>query len=103
MRFQTIAPMSAAMIIPSETPCFGATSPPMVLATCVCSTSMAISAPRRLNTADSATAARGPSARVLMDVATAFAVSWNPLVKSNPSAMSTVTMSSTSVPLIRRS
>src|ERR1700688_220777 len=78
MRFQTIAPTSAAMIMPSDTPCFGATSPPIVLATCVCRISMAISAPRRLNAADMATAVRGPSARVLIDVATAFAVSWNP-------------------------
>jgi len=35
----------------------------------------------RLNAAESATAALGPSARVLIDVATALAVSWNPFVK----------------------
>ena len=75
MRFQMIAPTSAAMIMPRETPCFGATSPPMVLATWVCRISMAIRAPRRLKAADIATAVRGPSARVLIDVATAFAVS----------------------------
>ena len=67
IRFQMIAPTSAAMIMPSETPCFGETSPPIVLATCVCRTSMAISAPRRLNAADIATAVRGPSARVLIE------------------------------------
>src|ERR1700694_4840082 len=100
IRFQAIAPISAAMIIPRETPCLGATSPPIVLATCVCSSSMATSAPMRLNSADSATAARGPSALVLIEVATAFAVSWKPFVKSNPSAITTVTISSTVEPLI---
>jgi hypothetical protein len=103
IRFHAMAPISAAMIIPNDTPCLGATSPPIVLATCVCSNSIATNAPRRLNTADRATAARGPSARVLIEVATAFAVSWKPLVKSNPSAITTVTMSSTLVPLIMRS
>jgi hypothetical protein len=38
---------------------------------------------------------------VLIDVATALAVSWNPFVKSNPSAMTTVTISNTSTPVTR--
>jgi hypothetical protein len=37
------------------------------------------------------TAIRGDSARVETDVATAFAVSWKPFVKSNPSATTTTT------------
>ena len=37
---------------------------------------------------------RGLSARVETDVATALAVSWNPLVKSNASAIATTTTSS---------
>ena len=35
------------------------------------------------------TAARGDSARVEIDVATALAVSWKPFVKSNASAVAT--------------
>jgi hypothetical protein len=46
-------------------------------------------APMRLKTADSATATLGFKAPVTIDVAMAFAVSWNPLVKSNPSAVTT--------------
>jgi hypothetical protein len=101
VRFQMMAPTSAAMIMPRETPCFGATRPPMVLATCVCRISIAISAPRRLKAADIATAVRGPRARVLIEVATAFAVSWNPLVKSNPSAITTVAIRSAPIPVTR--
>ena len=40
------------------------------------------------------TAIRGESARVETEVATAFAVSWKPFVKSNASANATVTTSS---------
>ena len=46
-------------------------------------------APTKFRTAESATAARGLSARVEIEVATAFAVSWKPLVKSNASAVAT--------------
>jgi hypothetical protein len=48
---------------------------PTVLATFVDT-----SAPARLNTAASASAARGVRARVDTDVAIALAASWNPLV-----------------------
>src|SRR5438876_688441 len=48
-------------------------------------------APIRFATAATKTAARGESARVETEVATALAVSWNPLVKSKPSATTTTT------------
>src|SRR6201994_372549 len=46
-------------------------------------------APTRLSTPDSATATRGPSAPVAIEVAIALPVSWKPLVKSNPNAVTT--------------
>ena len=46
-------------------------------------------APTKLSTEAIAIARRGPTARVEIDVATTFAVSWNPLVKSNASAVTT--------------
>ena len=42
--------------------------------------------------ADRITAAFGLSAPVAIDVAMALAVSWNPFVKSNASAVTTTTM-----------
>src|SRR5580704_11159675 len=98
MRFHTMAPASAAMIMPSPMPPAGLTSPPMVSATFVCRSWVATIAPTRLSTADIATARRGLSARVLIVVATALAVSWKPLVKSNPSATATVSHRRTVVP-----
>ena len=53
-------------------------------------------APTKFSIAASATATRGDIARVEIDVATAFAVSWKPLVKSNASAVAT-TIQRTSV------
>src|SRR5712692_7982636 len=52
--------------------------------------------------ADSTTAARGESARVEIDVAIAFAVSWKPFVKSNATAIPIVTHSRTVVSVIWR-
>ncbi len=53
------------------------------------------------------TATRGAIARVEIDVATAFAVSWKPLVKSNASAVATTIQRTTSLSirkaLLRRS
>ena len=46
-------------------------------------------APTRLRTPDSATATRGPSASVAIEVAIALPVSWKPFVKSKPSATTT--------------
>ncbi len=53
------------------------------------------SAPAKFIAAASVTAARGERARVETEVATAFAVSWKPLVKSKNSATTTTTTSST--------
>src|SRR6185312_4112751 len=55
----------------------------------VSATSTERKAPIRLRTPERATATLGRSARVAMDVAIAFAVSWKPLVKSNASAVTT--------------
>ena len=55
-------------------------------------------APTKLSTAAIATAVRGGSARVEIDVATTFAVSWKPFVKSNASAVPT-TMTRITSPL----
>ena len=60
----------------------------MPLAT-VAATSSEMNAPTKFRIAASATAARGDIARVEIDVATALAVSWKPLVKSNASAVTT--------------
>ena len=46
-------------------------------------------APTKFSAAAIVTATRGGSARVEIDVATALAVSWKPLVKSNASAVAT--------------
>ena len=64
---------------------------PTVLATAVVT-----NAPTRFATAATGTACRGESARVETEVATAFAVSWKPFVKSKPSATTTTTTSRTS-------
>src|SRR5690348_5662634 len=64
-----------------------ATSVPTVLATCVL-----MNAPRKFSPAAMTMAKRAGSTRVEMLVATAFAVSWKPLVKSNISAIRIVAM-----------
>src|SRR6185437_1329737 len=63
--------------------------PPTVLATLV-----EISAPITFMIAASPSASRGVSALVETEVAIALAESWNPLVKSKPSATSTMTTTS---------
>src|SRR4051794_10982088 len=60
----------------------------------VVATAVVTNAPARFAIAATATAMRGERARVETDVATAFAVSWNPLVKSKPRATTTTTTSS---------
>jgi hypothetical protein len=52
----------------------------------VVATAVVTKAPARFATAATKTAVRGESARVETEVATALAVSWNPFVKSKPSA-----------------
>jgi hypothetical protein len=83
-RFQKIAPISPAKItvvvtIPAST---------MPLAT-VAATLIEMKAPAKFRIAATVTAVRGASARVEIDVASEFAVSWKPLVKSNASAVAT--------------
>ena len=53
----------------------------------VFATAVVTNAPARLATVARITAWRGVSARVDTDVAIEFAVSWNPFVKSNASAV----------------
>ncbi len=77
MRFQTIAPQRAAAI----TYC-GSTHVTMPEAM-VSATFALMRAPTKLSVADIIVAARGVSTRVETDVAIEFAVSWNPLIKSN--------------------
>src|ERR687885_918894 len=83
-RFHAIAPARAA----SSVCCvarFASISP---LATFF-ATAVVTKAPARLATAAMSTATRGVTARVPTEVAIAFAVSWKPFVKSNPSATTT--------------
>ena len=56
----------------------------------VVATAVVTNAPARLAIDAMSTASRGESARVETDVATAFAVSWKPFVKSKPRATTTV-------------
>src|SRR4051812_11122631 len=88
-RFQTIAPISAASTVFSFARLVSMIPLPTVVATAVVT-----NAPARFAIAATATAMRGERARVETDVATAFAVSWNPLVKSKPRATTTTTTSS---------
>nr|BFE70939.1 hypothetical protein GCM10020092_042400 [Actinoplanes digitatis] len=68
----------------------------------VSATSTDRNAPMRLRTPERATAAFGLSAPVAMEVAIALAVSWNPFVKSNPSAVTTTRANITDVCVTRR-
>src|SRR5581483_3856796 len=90
-RFQTIAPTSAASTV------FVVASPlSMIPLPTVFATAVVANAPARLAAEAISTASRGDNARVETDVATAFAVSWKPFVKSKPSATTTTTTSRTS-------
>src|SRR3954454_16801179 len=91
-RFKTIAPATATNTTTRPCDVSGAS---MMLPT-VLATLTDTSEPARLNTAARANAALGVRARVDTDVAMALAASWNPLVKSNPSATK-MRMSSPSV------
>ena len=64
----------------------------------VAATSSEMNAPAKFRTAARPTATRGGSARVEIDVATALAVSWNPFVKSNASAVPTTIQRTKSCP-----
>src|ERR687886_659647 len=92
-RFHAIAPSSAASTV------FSVASPvSMIPFPTVFATAVVTNAPARFATAATSTAMRGESARVDTDVATAFAVSWKPFVKSKPSEAATTTTRRTSPP-----
>src|SRR4051794_29823382 len=81
-RFQKIAPISPAkttvgVIAPASTMPFATTA----------ATESERNAPAKLRMAANVTATFGGTARVEIAVATTFAVSWNPLVKSNATAV----------------
>src|SRR5207248_4526436 len=77
VRFHTMAPTTAAKMRTSPSWVFGASMMPLPT---VVATLVETSEPTRLNTAASARAARGVSARVETEVAIALAASWKPLV-----------------------
>src|SRR5215218_3105323 len=83
-RFQAIAPIRPAKTIVGVITSALTTS----LAT-VAATSIETKAPAKLSTAAIAIATCGRAARVEIEVATTFAVSWKPLVKSKASAVPT--------------
>src|SRR5919197_510355 len=83
-RFQAIAPSSAA-----NTVCCVARFASIRPFATFFATAVVTKAPARLATAAISTATRGVTARVPTEVAIAFAVSWKPFVKSNPSATTT--------------
>ena len=64
----------------------------------VAATSSEMNAPAKFRIAARPTATRGGRARVEIDVATALAVSWNPFVKSNASAVPTTIQRTKSCP-----
>src|SRR6266508_4265205 len=82
VRFQTIAPISPAKTIGVVTSS-GLTMPVAIVA----ATESERNAPTKFRIAASVTATRGGMARVEIAGATALAVSWKPLVKSNVSAV----------------
>jgi hypothetical protein len=81
-RFHAIAPTNPANTIGGVTRS-ASTIPEAIVA----ATSSERKAPTKLSTAARLTATRGFMARVEIEVATAFAVSWKPFVKSNASAV----------------
>src|SRR5829696_151856 len=84
MMFQTIAPTSPAKTIVVVTTSWSTMSFAIVPAT-----SSETNAPTKLRIAAKPTATFGAIARVEIVVATTFAVSWKPLVKSNARAVAT--------------
>src|SRR4051812_46578462 len=90
-RFQKIAPISPANTMGSVIK--SALTMPVAI---VAATARDRNAPTKLSTEDRPTATRGDIARVEIDIATALAVSWNPLVKSNASAVATTIQRTTS-------
>src|SRR3954471_13199889 len=93
-RFQEIAPISPANTI-CEVMSSALTMPEAIVA----ATASDRNAPTKFSADAIVTAERGPIARVEIEVATAFAVSWKPLVKSNASAVPTTIQRTTSEPI----
>jgi hypothetical protein len=85
-RFHRIAPTSPAKITVGVI--FVSSTRPLEI---VFATWTDRKAPKRLRTPARSTAVRGRNAPVAIDVATALAVSWNPLVKSNTKAVTMTT------------
>src|SRR3954454_5810258 len=83
-RFHTIAPISPAKTIVSVISPVSTMPLAIVAATC-----NDRNAPTKFRIDAPPTATRGGSARVEIEVATTWAVSWKPLVKSNASAVAT--------------
>src|SRR5215211_6203996 len=92
-RFHEIAP-----IRPAKTT-VGVIAPELTTSEAtVAATASEMNAPAKLSAAAYVTARRGAIARVEIEVATTFAVSWNPFVKSNMSAVAT-TITTTTISL----
>src|SRR6476469_6529325 len=83
-RFQKIAPINPANTISGVIR--AALTMPLAM---VAATASDRNAPTKFRAAETPTATRGLIARVEIEVATAFAVSWKPFVKSNASAVPT--------------
>ncbi len=92
-RFQAIAPTRPPNTTSSVIDSGSTTSVATVAATL-----SEMNAPTKFRIAAYATASFGAIARVEIDVATTFAVSWKPLVKSNASAVATTMMTVRSEP-----
>ena len=94
-RFHRMAPTNPAKI--TVVVIFASSTRPLEMVNATCTDS---NAPTRFSTPDSRTATLGDSAPVAIEVATAFAVSWNPLVKSNSKAVTTTSTTSASTVLL---
>ena len=90
-RFQMMPPASPAATTASVTS--AVLTRPLAM---VAATARDKNAPTKLSAPEIATAVRGPSAPVAIDVAIALPVSWKPLVKSKASAVKTTSTSTVS-------
>ena len=98
IRFHIIAPSNAASTSTKPSPpasTLGFTIPFAIVA----ATLIEMNAPAKFRHADIKTATRGFNAPVAIDVATAFAVSWKPFVKSNARPPTTTRMRISSEPM----
>jgi len=98
MTSHTIAPTSPARMTLASTAARSTNPLPIVFATAVPNRKTA----RKLNAAAQTTAAEGDSTRVETTVAMEFAASWNPLMKSKASAITTTASTNDAPCVIRR-